>query len=412
MSRWKVGLGLTTIVMVVALSACSSSSSAGSSTPSQSGSSGQGAAIAVGVICSCNNAAFGSDATNESDAMKAAIYAINAAGGVNGHKIDLIQQNDDGNPATSVSALQTLESDHVVAILDWSFVDEAWASTVGKSGIPVVGGDLSGPAMNSYPDFYPQGQTEDSVTEASAETSKATGAKSLGILYCTEAPTCISSAQAIRAEAPKDGLPVSYIAQATSTEPNYTAQCLAAKQAGAGAMFLLYAPAAAQVIAADCTRQGYNPKYVMEGGAISFHVAQSSPGLRTYLAGVFADRPSIDTSYPGVQAMNTAIQKYFPGLEDQTAWTELSASGWADGLLLEAALKLGGLTPSTSATPALVIKGLDAMNGDTLGGMAPPLTFTPGKPHSIECWFTAQMVNGVAQIANGGNTTCASLALY
>jgi branched-chain amino acid transport system substrate-binding protein len=47
------------------------------------------------------------------------------------------------------------------------------------------------------------------------------------------------------------------------------------------------------------------------------------------------------------------------------------------------------------------------MKGETLGGMAPPLTFTQGKPTSIDCWFTAAMVNGTAQMTNGGNTTCA-----
>ncbi|MGD0699321.1 MAG: ABC transporter substrate-binding protein [Trebonia sp.] len=421
MSGWKVWLVLAAALMVAAVSACSSSSSTvgtsstvgsspssgASSSASSGGNAAAGAPINVGLICSCNNAVFGSTATNESDGAKASIDAINAAGGVNGHKINIIQQNDNGNPATSVTAVQALVSDHVAAILDWSFVDAAWASTIGKSGIPVVGGNINGPAFNTYADFYPQGQTQDSVSESSASTSKATGAKSLGILYCTEAPTCISSAASIKSEAQADGLPVSYDAQATSVEPNYTAQCLAAKQAGAGALFLLYAPAAAQVIATDCARQGYNPKYVMEGGAISFHIAQSSTGLKTYLAGPFANRPSIDTANPGVQAMNTAIQKYFPGLEDQTAWTELSASGWAEGLLLEAALKDGGLTASTSATPALIVKGLDSMKGETLGGMAPPLTFTPGKPTSIDCWFTASMVNGTAQMTNGGNTTCA-----
>jgi branched-chain amino acid transport system substrate-binding protein len=333
--------------------------------------------------------------------------AINDAGGVEGHKINIIQQNDAGNPATSVTAVKTLISDNVVAIADWSFVDQAWASTVGASGIPVVGGNISGPTMGSYPDFYPQGQTEDSVTLASASTSKATGAKSMGILYCTEAPTCISSAQAIKTEAPAAGLPVSYTGQATSVEPNYTAQCLAAKQSGATALFLLYAPATAQVIASDCARQSFTPKYVMEGGAISFHVAESATGLKDYLAGPFANRPSIDTSNPAVQTMNAAIDKYFPGLENQPTWTELSGSAYAGGLLLQAALQDGGLTSNTSATAALVVKGLESMKGETLGGMAPPLTYEPGKPHSISCWFTAEVVNGQAQMTNGGNTTCA-----
>ena len=81
------------------------------------------------------------------------------------------------------------------AITDISFVDSAWASTIGKSGIPVVGGNISDSTFNTYSDFYPQGETLNSDTYATVATAKKAGAKSVAILYCTEAPTCAQSAQ-------------------------------------------------------------------------------------------------------------------------------------------------------------------------------------------------------------------------
>ena len=49
--------------------------------------------------------------------------------------------------------------------------------------------------------------------------------------------------------------------------------------------------------------------------------------------------------------MNTALDKYYPGLRENTvSFSEGSVLGWTDGLLLNDAVKAGGLT--TSATPA------------------------------------------------------------
>ena len=56
----------------------------------------------------------------------------------------------------------------------------------------------------------------------------------------------------------------------------------------------------------------------------------------------------------------------------------------------------------------MVLKGLYSLHGDTLGGLAPALTYTQGKTNYIDCWFEAKWSNGTPSILNGGKTTCAS----
>jgi branched-chain amino acid transport system substrate-binding protein len=82
---------------------------------------------------------------------------------------------------------------------------------------------------------------------------------------------------------------------------------------------------------------------------------------------------------------------------------------WAGGQLFAAAAKAAKLTPTS--TPADVKKGLYALKGDTLDGIAPPLTFTPGKPAFPACYFAAEISGGKFQPANGdAKPTCADAA--
>jgi hypothetical protein len=65
-----------------------------------------------------------------------------------------------------------------------------------------------------------------------------------------------------------------------------------------------------------------------------------------------------------------------------------------------------GLDAAATPTSAELIKGLTSLKGETLDGMAPPLTFTAGQPHPIDCWFTYSLKGGRYSLPNGTTTTC------
>jgi hypothetical protein len=70
--------------------------------------------------------------------------------------------------------------------------------------------------------------------------------------------------------------------------------------------------------------------------------------------------------------MGLGIQR--PGVLG-THWGHLRLGPWVGGKLFEAAAAKAKLTPDS--TPEDVKKGLYALKNETLGGLAPPLTFRP-----------------------------------
>ncbi len=403
------GIGALTVAFAVA--ACSSSSkstsSPTSSSQSSSGSSSvkaSGAPIKVGVMCTCSGP-FGADIKDAADTYQAWANSVNASGGLAGHPIQITLEDDAANPGTSASALQTLISDHVVAIADMSIVDEVWASTVRSAGIPVVGVNETETPFFQNSDFYSEGQTNDSVTVANAVTAKTAGAKSLGQFYCAEAASCAEGVPLIRNEAQKLGISDVYNAEVAATAPNYTAQCVAAQQAHAAAIFIGDASVVINRIGADCDRQGYDPIYLTEGEGFGMNMA-SAPGISKNLWSEYSTVPFF-ANIPAVQAMNAAVDKYYPGIRNNNqVWSQLAAEGWASGLLLADAVKAGGLGPGATPTASEIVTGLDSLKGDTLQGMAPPLTFKTGQPNPVDCWFTARVQNGTPSVVNGGKVTC------
>jgi branched-chain amino acid transport system substrate-binding protein len=135
----------------------SATPSAGSSPASNAGSSAT--PIVLGYIGTLSGPpAFQSAA--ELDAFKAWANTVNGAGGISGHPVKIVSEDDQGQPGIAVTVAQTLVSHHVAAIMDGSGLDQIWAPTVEKANIPVVGFILDSPPFLSSPDFYPEGQSK------------------------------------------------------------------------------------------------------------------------------------------------------------------------------------------------------------------------------------------------------------
>ena len=119
--------------------ATTGNSATSSTSPSSSSSAAPtGSPIVVGVICTCSGA-LATATPSGLDAYEAFVKTANASGGINGHPIKTIVKDDGGTPGTSVSDLQELLSDDIVALNDLSLVDQPWATTIQKADIPVVG---------------------------------------------------------------------------------------------------------------------------------------------------------------------------------------------------------------------------------------------------------------------------------
>ncbi len=380
--------------------ACSSGGSSGSTAAS---SQPGGSPIKIGAICSCSGAL---SAEGTALAYKAWVETTNAAGGINGHPVQLTLDDDAGNPGKSTTFAHSLVSKHVLAIVDITNNDETWASYVASAHIPVIGAGTSTTPMYTNPDFYSEGQTEDALFPSVIESAKAAGATNLGLIYCAEAVQCQEGIAPLKAIGQKLGLPVAYAGEVAATAPNYTAQCLAARQKNVKALFVADVTFVAEKVAADCAQQGYHPIYVVDGEILSDGF-RTAPGIKDNLISPSPNLPYIADA-PAVTAMNAALDRYAPGLRTSTTkYTEFASEGWVSGLLFGAAAKAGQLGAGGSTpTSEQLVKGLTALHGETLGGMAPPLTFVSGKANPVDCWFVTALKNGVYSTPNGLKPSC------
>jgi branched-chain amino acid transport system substrate-binding protein len=397
----------------LALSACGSSGSGSSSTASGGAASAatsnaglKGKPIVVGMICSCTGPEASAVGNNIS-VIKAWANYVNANGGINGYPVKVITMDDQQNAATALQDAKALvEQDHVKAIVgESSFVDASFAPYVQSAGVPVIGGSNYEASFQSNPDFFPSGGDQISGLVGQFALAKQAGKKVLGTIYCAESPICAQLVPLANGLAPLYGLK-SFTAKISATAPSYTAPCLAAKSAGVDAMFVAdNSPIVLRFVAA-CAQQGYTPQQVSSTQTATSAWLSDSTLNGALLTALNAN--GYDTSTPAIATLQQALKKYAPSAIDGSAFSGEEINPWSGGLLFQAAAKAAHLTPSS--TPADVKKGLYALKNETLDGVAPPLTFTPGKPAFIPCWFGQQVKAGKFASLNGNKPSCLTAA--
>jgi branched-chain amino acid transport system substrate-binding protein len=406
---WTVAVLLVAAVTLVA-AACGSSSkksSSGGSSTTAAAAAPTGTPIKLGFICSCTSPLGSSTAVNL-PGYRAWVKMTNAHGGLNGHPIDLVVKDDLGNPATSITQVHELvETEHVIAIASVTNFEAGWSAYVAQQKIPIIGGSTVSPEYYTTTGWYPQGQTTDSVPAAVVLGAKKAGAKNFGLIYCSEAPVCAQLVGAEQAAGQKYGVPLVYKTAVSATQPNYTAECLAAKQAGAESLFVADAVSVIEGVARDCNKQGYNVKIIAEDGAVAPSF-KSAPGMTNGFLGIMPVIPVAGAeSAPAIQQMEAAFRQYEPSLMSNPNYNDEAVEGWTTGLLIGAAAKAGNLGANgATATTDQLLTGLFALHNETLGGAAVGLTPMQGAPNPVHCWFEMATSNGNWTLPNGLTPQC------
>jgi branched-chain amino acid transport system substrate-binding protein len=387
-------------VLALALAACSS-------TKSPNGSSATGSAVNIGLICSCTGG-LASSMSSSPATYEAWASEVNAHGGINGHRVNVISMNDALNPGTALTeAHKLIDVDHVVALVDSSTEDASWASYASQKGVPIVGGDAQSTLQLTDADLYPAGETIDGFFVTYAYAAKRVGATNIGNLYCAESPSCAQAVTLLRSTAKALNLTVGYVTEISASQPSYTAACLAAKQAGVTGLLVGEAVATVQVVAQQCSAQGYNPYYIEGDGAIAKSFT-NAPGLEDHFIGFEQDVPFFLNNTAGTKLMNDSLKKYAPSVLSSPNYGEENTQMWVSGLLFQEAAKKSNAGKNGPITSAEIVNGLHQISNDTLGGMAPPLTFKAGQPNPVHCWFWVSIQNHTFTAPSGATPICPS----
>jgi branched-chain amino acid transport system substrate-binding protein len=404
MSRNRRAVTVVAVLAAAVLSACSSSSGGGSTSAAGATSGGaKGTPIVVGAICSCSGAQSAALAL-EKDVSQAWASSVNAAGGINGHPVKMIVEDDAGDPAKSLRAVKKLvEQDKVMAIVgDNSLVDATWASYVAAKGIPVVGGIPTETTFLTNPDFYGSGTSVPVLIAGNLVMAKAAGKTKIGLLYCAETPVCAQLDGLSKAAAAVVGGGITITsAKISATAPNYTAPCLALKQANIDGLFVGHNSTVVQRVVDGCAQQGFTPTVVSQ-------TTTSGPAWlkdARFNGAILASPNAVPTeTLPATKAFLDAMDKYYPGDRASAQFSFDTLFPWAGGKLFEAAAKAANIGPTS--TPADVKKGLYALKDETLDGLAPPLNFVQGKPTFLTCYFTTGVENGAFTTPDGSAPKC------
>jgi ABC-type branched-subunit amino acid transport system substrate-binding protein len=305
---------------------------------------------------------------------------INARGGISGHPIELLVGDDGGDPARFIAIQrQFVEERDVVAFLyctlgfspngNNKYLDSKRIFTLGTEG------GLDTAYQNPWVlTPTPTGLTNaDSMLLALGEAARALGKSKFAVFACSDFGLCdnfdrrMSNPEALKAV----GFQLVARGRPSLTQPDYTSQCLSAKQGGAEIIFLALDTASLRRFASDCARQNYHPVL----GTADTLTLSTLPDDANVDGLIVAAKlaPWTDPSVPGIAEAIEAFGQYAPGATINGGNT----NGWILGRFFES---IGKKFPAGAVTAADVEAGVYAVKNDNLDGLTYPITMSKGQP--------------------------------
>jgi branched-chain amino acid transport system substrate-binding protein len=265
----------------------------------------------------------------------------------------------------------------------------------------VVGSGDGSPTWQNSPMHFPVAGNADALTYGDFAIAKAQGKTQIAVLSCVEASSCTGWKAAASKYAPKAGVTLTYTADISITQPDFTSECLNARNKGVQVMAVIADSNTLYRVARSCSQQNFKPTYIAP-----------SPDDRD------AANPALDGAigamhtfpYFGVggsavsDAFRAAVKKYAPDAPQQ----QYLATGYASGKVFEAAAAkaIGTGAPSS----AKVLDGLWSLaQGETLGGLVLPLHYQKDKPTAmVFCYYPGIITGGRYTAPGGMRPTCAT----
>jgi branched-chain amino acid transport system substrate-binding protein len=337
-------------------------------------------------------------------ALQAWAAATNAAGGIEGRKVKVIVMDDGADASKARSQVQELVETHkvvaIVAAMTTTHTLAAWKGYVEKKKVPVVGGDCSTTLWTASPMLFSQCPSSNSQMDGLANVGAKYGkGNKLGGLFCTESDACAHAESRMFGSgkaAKRFGLDPRYRAKISLTQPDYTAECIQARNAGVQLLLVTGDPNTVARVASSCRRQNFNPQFLQPSATVGADTA-AKPGLSNVLASM-AVFPFTGVTSPAVREFNAAWKKYGGGKAPGPA----AAQGWASAKVFEKAAR-----GAADVSRAGLVKKLYTFRGERFGGLTVPLTYVAGKGTADKrCTFVMRGAGGKWTAPTGDRAVC------
>jgi len=307
----------------------------------------------------------------------AAYFAkVNSEGGVCGRKITILKGDDGLDPARARAEFSRLEPQVVAFVAPFSVADSGYIDLIEKTGVPYVGTSVD-PSGRNLPSVVPK--TPENVAHTGPFVyfkQKYPDVDKWAFLY-TDVGGVRANTPAVREPLKKVGYDIVYDSGAQPTSPDYTADVINMRGAGAEAVYLFAFEVNMQVRLARNMRQqnyepdlkvtqiGYNSKLIeLLGG-----VANDWVSHLTYLPVINPDEPA---KSPAVAEFLKWNKQVFPSGQIDL----FPVTGWGDAALFVQALKIMGPDVTRQKIIETISTKIELDDG---GGIAAPVNPKTGE---------------------------------
>lgn len=392
----------TTAAIATAAGATGATGAQGGTATALASAGGEKAPIVIGYVGQFSG--FAGIATGaQRDGWVVWSKMINAKGGINGHPVRLLVGDDGGSDSNAVSiARDFVENKGAIALSISTSTATGIAAYALSKHVPVIG--VAGGQDEWYTNplmFFTTAYLRGS-SYSSARILQNAGAKRVAVAYCVEAPLCKEENDLFVQFAKEIGLTVVAQQSMSVTAPDYTAECINMRSAGADSVFYVGETNGAQRMVSSCTRQSFKPLW---GIPLATGAMASNPELEGSVSFNSAFAWFAAPTIPAMKEFHDAFQRYLPSkLGDGGAGGQTIS--WIAAKAFEKAAAHVGDKPTAQD----IINGLNSFRGETLGGLMPgkaALTFVEGQPHPQGmCGWAIQVRNHKWVDLSGFNPVC------
>jgi branched-chain amino acid transport system substrate-binding protein len=439
-TKW--GVALTTAALIAG--ACGSSGAKSSPTTTGGGTSattaasggGSNTASAPGVTPTTVKIGYITSETGVSSsgfsdgfgAAEARIDVINAAGGINGRKIQLVAEDDQSSPTGDAAAAQLLVSKGVFGVIDYSAFTFGGAPVLQKAGVPVTGYEFDGPEWGEQPysnmfsfqptDTTPYGGKLYYYDNSGKFLDEIGGTKQAGFAYGIS-PSSQASIKVLAAgNAQYGGTSCIQNLSVPFGGVDFTADVLQIKQDGCNAIAGSFVDSSDEAMATALQQAGLqnSVKELYFTGYDSNSLA--STAIKSAFNGAYFESTLLyDGSNPAVTKMLANLAQYDPGfktgeLPDFGTWGSYVAAD-----LMVQGLELAGQNP-TRASFETNLRNYTSYNA---GGILPSIVpFGANGTFGTVAMLPQQVCTNFAELKNGvfvngdpgGQPVCAGYASF
>ena len=329
---------------------------------------------------------------------------VNGRGGVSGHPVRHVVADDGGDPARYNALVQQMVEQQKVVAFVFNAIGHAGGDLtyIKKARVPIIGHESGTETAYQEPlVFTPfaSGITyADALQGALADVAIPAGKKKLAVLACADFKLCDTFDKSWSGESARAfGFEVVYRSRPSLTQPDYTAECLSARQAGAQAFIVGIDTASILRLARSCARQNYEPLIGMADQLALPSLLDDPVTDGTVVGTKLAAWPAADQ--PGLAELHQAFAAMAPGVEVNGA----HIGGWVSAKTFEA----GAQRLPDNPTSADILDGLWSIRANNLGGLTYPLSFEKEKPSPRKtCWSVVLIQQKRFVAPNGGVLKC------